>query len=259
MHTFSFTRPPFQQLARYALLGLTCVMLQAAPKEPKPKTSRADGSLAILMTGNARFVGDRARHPDQSEARRKEVAGKQEPFAIVLTCADSRLSPEIYFDQGLGDLFVIRNAGNVVDGHVLGSMEYAVDHLNVPLILVIGHERCGAVSAAVAGGHAPGHISEIVESIAPAVAATRDQEGDAVDNAVITHAQMTAGLVKRSGPILAAAVKAGQLKVVAARYDLDSGRVIILPDLPQTETAPTTAESPAATHHPVAPGAAHAH
>ena len=247
MTVFSFNRKPVRNLAPWVLLSLASLMAQAAPKAPNPTISRAEGSLAILMSGNARFVSGRASHPDQSEERRTEVARKQEPFAIVLTCADSRLSPEIFFDQGLGDLFVIRNAGNVIDGHVLGSMEYAVDHLHVPLIIVLGHERCGAVSAAVAGGHAPGHISEIVESIAPAVTATRDQEGDAVDNAVIANAQMTAALVKRSDPILAAAVKAGELKVVAGRYDLDSGRVTILPDLPQSDTVPA-APAPAHSH-----------
>ena len=247
------TRP--LRVALMALLCLTQLSLNAGPKGQTPKNSRAEGSLELLMAGNSRFEGGRARHPDQSVARRKEIAGKQEPFAIRLTCADSRLPPEIYFDQGLGDLFVIRNAGNVLDDHVIGSMEYAVAHLQVPLIMVIGHERCGAVSAAVAGGHAPGHIAEIVASIAPAVKATAEQEGDTVNNTVIAHAQMTAATLRNCGPIIAAAVKAGKVKVVAARYDLDSGRVEILPELAPAQAAHSANEAPA---HP-AHGAAHAH
>jgi len=243
---------------RVALMALLCIPqlhLFAGTPEPTSKNSRAEGSLELLMAGNSRFEGDRARHPDQTLSRRKEIAGKQEPFAIVLTCADSRLSPEIYFDQGLGDLFVIRNAGNVLDDHVIGSMEYAVDHLNVPLIMVIGHERCGAVSAAVAGGHAPGHIAEIVASITPAVKATSEQDGDKVNNAVIAHAQMTAAALRTCGPIIAEAVKTGKVKVVAARYDLDSGRVEILPELAPSQAEHSAEEAPA---HP-AHGAAHAH
>ena len=124
-------------------------------------------------------------------------------------------------DQGLGDLIVIRNAGNVLDDHVIGSVEYAVDHLNVPLIMVIGHERCGAVSAAVAGDPLPGHISEILTSINPAVLASAELDGDKVNNTVIAHAQMTAATLRKCGPLLAEAVHTGQVKVVAARYDLD--------------------------------------
>jgi len=246
-------RPHPCRLALLALLCLPQLYLSAGPNAPKPKTSRAEGSLELLMAGNSRFEGGRARHPDQSVERRKEIAGKQEPFAIVLTCADSRLPPEIYFDQGLGDLFVIRNAGNVLDDHVIGSMEYAVGHLNVPLIMVIGHERCGAVSAAVGGGHAPGHIAQIVASITPAVNATAEQDGDKVNNAVIAHAQMTAAALRTCGPIIAEAVKAGKVKVVAARYDLDSGRVELLPERASANEA--AAAKPAAPAH----GAAHAH
>lgn len=241
------------RLALLALLCLPLLHLSAGPNASKPKNSRAEGSLELLMAGNSRFEGGRARHPDQSVARRKEIAGKQEPFAIVLTCADSRLPPEIYFDQGLGDLFVIRNAGNVLDDHVIGSMEYAVDHLNVPLIMVIGHERCGAVSAAVAGGHAPGHIAQIVASITPAVNATAEQDGDKVNNTVIAHAQMTAAALRTCGPIIAEAVKTGKVKVVAARYDLDTGRVELLPELASANEAAEA--KPAAPAH----GAAHAH
>lgn len=182
------------------------------------------------MAGNVRFAEGKPLHPDQAEARRAEVAKGQHPVAVVLTCADSRVSPEIYFDRGLGDLFVIRNAGHVLNAHVLGSIEYAVAHLDAPLLFVVGHERCGAVSAAVGGGAVEGHVWDIVQSIQPAVQAARDLPGDAVDNAVRHHSRLTAQALCTSDPIIAAAVKAGRLTVKAARYDLDTGRVELLPE-----------------------------
>jgi carbonic anhydrase len=179
----------------------------------------------LLQAGNERFVAGKLTHPDQTVARRTDVAQGQHPFALVLTCADSRVSPELYFDQGLGDLFVVRNAGNVLDDHVIGSIEYAIAHLGVNLIVVIGHTKCGAVSAAVAGGHAPGHIGSLIEAIEPAVHACEGQPGDKVDNAVGANARLVAEGLRASGPILNEAVKRGTLRVVAAKYNLATGRV----------------------------------
>ena len=187
-----------------------------------------DEALQKLLAGNQRYVTNGVLHPDQSPERRTELAKAQAPFAIILTCADSRVSPEIVFDQGLGDLFVLRNAGNVLDDHTIGSMEYAVEHLHTPLIVVMGHEKCGAVSAAVAGGEAPGHLQSVVDALEPAVEQTKGQAGDPVDNAVRANAQRMAGILTHVEPILSEAIKAGKLKVVAARYDLDSGQVEIL-------------------------------
>jgi carbonic anhydrase len=138
------------------------------------------------------------------------------------------VGPEVVFDQGLGDLFVVRNAGNVLDDHTIGSIEYAVEHLHAPLIVVLGHSKCGAVSAAIAGGHAPGHIASVVEAIEPAVEETKNQPGDKVDNTVQANARRVAAVLNRVEPILSEAVKDGKLKVVAARYDLDTGRVELL-------------------------------
>ena len=199
----------------------------AAPALPQPAKA-----LQMLMEGNQRFVSEKMTHPDQTAARREAVAKGQAPFAIILTCSDSRVAPELYFDQGLGDLFVIRDAGNVINPHVLGSMEYAVEHLHAPLIVVVGHERCGAVAAAVAGGHAEGNVGAIVESIAPAVEAAKGQKGDKVDNTVTTHAQMTAASLAVESKVLAKAIEDGRLLVYSGRYDLDSGRVEFLPELP---------------------------
>ena len=139
---------------RFALCLAIAAPLAAAG-EPAAAIS-ADDALAQLVEGNRRFVSGEVARPHQSAARRAELAKGQAPVAIVLTCSDSRVAPELYFDQGLGDLFVIRNAGNVLDDHVLGSIEYAVEHLHVPLLIVIGHEKCGAVSAAVGGGERRG-------------------------------------------------------------------------------------------------------
>jgi len=188
-----------------------------------------DAALARLVEGNKRFVAGNVTHPDQSVDRRTEVAKGQHPYAIILTCADSRLSPEILFDEGIGDLFVIRNAGNLLDDHVLGSIEYAVEHLHATLVVVLGHTKCGAVSAAVAGGEAPGHIKSIVDSLEPAVAMAKKKPGDAVDNAVRIAARLSAAALAQAEPIIAEAAKAGKIKIAAARYDITTGQVDFLP------------------------------
>jgi carbonic anhydrase len=180
------------------------------------------------MEGNDRFVAGQSIHPDQTNERRLALAGGQSPFAIVLTCSDSRVAPELFFDQGLGDLFVIRNAGNVLDDHVIGSMEYAVEHLHVPLIIVVGHEKCGAVTAAVAGGEVPGHLHSVTDDIAPAVEQSKNLPGDKVDNAVRANAQRAAEILTHVEPVLKAAVGRTNLLILAARYDLDTGKIEIL-------------------------------
>ena len=194
----------------------------------KESNLTADQALQRLVAGNERYVAGAATHPDQTAQRRAELAKGQFPFAIVLTCSDSRVVPELFLDQGLGDLFVIRNAGNILDDHVIGSMEYAVEHLNVPLVLVVGHEKCGAVSAAVAGGEAPGHIRSVVEALEPAVEQARNLPGDKVDNAVRANAARAAEILTRVQPILKEAASSGKLMVVPARYDLATGRLEIL-------------------------------
>lgn len=209
---------------RWAWAGLAMTALLAHGTEKQ--TSAAD-PLLLLAKGNERFVTGEVIHPHQSGARRSELAAGQKPFAIVLTCADSRVAPEIYFDQGLGDIFVLRNAGNIVDNHILGSIEYAVEHLHASLVVVVGHSKCGAVAATVAGGHAPGHIGSIVESIAPSLDATKGAS-DAVDAVVRANAQRMAAEIASTGPILSEAVKEGHVRVVAARYDLATGKVEFL-------------------------------
>ncbi len=187
-----------------------------------------DAARSRLIAGNARYVAGKALRVDHS-VRREAVAPAQMPFAIVLGCSDSRVPPEILFDQGLGDIFTVRIAGNIADDLTLGSMEYAVEHFATPLIVVLGHERCGAISAAVAavasGTMPPPHIASLVAALQPAVAASKDMPGDAVENAITTHVRQTVAALKASGPVLADAVEHGRLEIVGAEYHLQSGRV----------------------------------
>jgi carbonic anhydrase len=181
-----------------------------------------------LIAGNKRYAEGNPTHPNQSASRRREMAKGQNPRAAVLACADSRVSPEIVFDQGLGDLFVVRVAGNVANEHILGSLEYAVEHLGTQLIVVLGHNRCGAVGAACAGGEAPGHIGSLVDALAPAVAKIRASEAGRADLVAKENVRMTVKSLQSCGPILAELVRQGKLEVAGAFYDLDTGAVEIV-------------------------------
>ncbi len=188
-----------------------------------------EGARQKLADGNKRYVDAKLSHPDQTAERRTEVAKGQHPFAAIVSCSDSRVPPEVIFDQGLGDLFVIRLAGNILDDAALGSLEYAVEHLGVKHIMVLGHERCGAVDATVKGGEVPGHIGSLVKAIQPAVDKVRNQPGDLLDNAVRANVTMVVQQLKSSGPILEELTKKGELTIDGARYDLDDGEVVVLP------------------------------
>lgn len=185
-----------------------------------------DSALAELKDGNLRYkTGNSVAYT--SMAREKAAtAQKQKPFAIILCCSDSRVPPEEIFDQGIGDIFVVRTAGEVVDDIGMGSIEYAVEHLGTRLVVVLGHERCGAVTAAVAGGHAPGHIASILEEIQPAVEAVKDKTGDKIENAIHSNIDLIVKAIQTSEPILKEFVEKGELKVVGAYYDLDEGSVV---------------------------------
>ena len=191
----------------------------------------ADQAIQSLKDGNARFVAGKARHPDQSLARVKELSGGQTPFATILGCSDSRVPPELLFDQGFGDLFIVRVAGNVADPIDLGSVEYAAEHLGVPAIVVLGHHKCGAVKAAAEaaekGVAVPGNIGAIVSEIAPAVDAARKAPGKEglVNDAVHLNAKRTAAALVERSPIVKELVEHGRLKIVTAVYDLDTGTI----------------------------------
>ena len=187
-----------------------------------------DAALKKLLDGNKRFVQHKPEYPDQSQARLQEVATAQHPFATILSCADSRVPAEIIFDQGIGDLFDIRIAGNIVTPETLGSIEYSAVLLETPLIMVLGHERCGAVTAAVKGDLLPGKIGTFVKAIEPAMAKVKDKAGDPVENAVVANVQFQVEELKQASALLAQRMQEGKLKIVGSRYDLDTGEVTIV-------------------------------
>ncbi|PYE56483.1 carbonic anhydrase [Deinococcus yavapaiensis] len=192
----------------------------------------ADLALRRLLAGNHRYVSGNRAHPHQSERWRHDVAGGQSPFAVVLACADSRVAPELLFDQGLGDLFVLRVAGNILDDLLLGSVEFAVRQFDVPLVLVLGHDRCGAVSAtldAVTTGTVPtDHVRAIVAALEPAVQEAMRLGGDVVDHAVRANVRHVVRQLETAEPLLVERVREGRLAIVGGRYDMESGTVEVI-------------------------------
>jgi carbonic anhydrase len=184
------------------------------------------------MDGNKKFVSGSVTQPDLSDARRKELTGGQRPVAIVVTCSDSRVAPEHIFNQGLGDIFVIRVAGNVLDPVALGSIEYAAEHLHTPLLVLMGHEKCGAVTAAVeAKGKPEGNIGAIVAKILPAVRKAKLQGGgedEIVAKAIKMNVFQSYEDMLKNSPVLKHMIAKGELKVVESLYHLGTGEVEIL-------------------------------
>lgn len=189
------------------------------------KDSRINDALQTLLDGNKRFAAMKQTHPNQDRARRDEVKAGQRPFAVIVGCSDSRIPPEILFDQGIGDLFIIRLAGNIVDDIALGSIEYAVDHLGTPLVVVLGHSKCGAVTATAQGGEAHGHIGSIASAILPALDNVRAQPGDLIDNAIRENAKLVTATIASSKPMLEKMVNEGKIAVIPLYYDIDTGLV----------------------------------
>lgn len=185
----------------------------------------AEKALELLKAGNERFAADAMTHPNLSEERRGEVITGQQPFAVVLTCSDSRTPPEIIFDRGIGDLFVVRTAGNVTGEVSIGSIELAVEEFGVQLVMVLGHQNCGAVKLAIEQGDASGHIETIVNRIRPAVLLAQSQPGDLLENATKANVKLTVDHLKSLGPVLSRHVDEGKLKIVGGYYRLDNGKV----------------------------------
>ena len=177
--------------------------------------TQSDKALDLLQSGNARFVSGAMTPKDDYAILREKLSAGQHPFAVVLCCSDSRVAPEIIFDQKLGDLFVIRNAGNIVDEEVLGSIEYAVEHLETPLVVVMGHASCGAVTATCQGGDLPGHIANLVKRIKPSI-----ETNCCIDDNAKRHARKMAQLIEEDEIVHHVGAK-----VVVAFYDLQSGKV----------------------------------
>ena len=183
-------------------------------------------SLNRLKEGNSRFVADKLDGKLQDSSRRDSIVGGQAPYAIILGCADSRVVPELAFDTGLGELFVVRVAGNVANSSSIASIEYAVAHLGSKLIVVLGHQSCGAVTAAVAGGDNGYNLNQLLSHITPAIAASK--VGAAVNDVTKKNAELTVGELKNRSEIIGNAIDKGEVKVVHAYYNLDSGKVDFL-------------------------------
>jgi carbonic anhydrase len=188
-------------------------------------------ALKLLKDGNERYLNAKPQYPHQTRERRALTAGQgQHPFAAVLSCADSRAPVELLFDQGIGDLFVVRVAGNVAATDEIGSLEYAVDHLGTPLVVVLGHSQCGAVTAVVKNEKVPANVAAMVKPIAPAVAKARADNPGAGAEALVNAAikanvwQALEDLLQKS-PVIKGQVKAGKVKVLGALYELDTGQV----------------------------------
>jgi carbonic anhydrase len=218
-------------------IAVVAPLRAADDAKAKPATDRhPDAILKQLIEGNARFASGAAHSPRRNPEDFRAVAEGQSPLAVIVACADSRVSPELLFDMGVGDLFVIRVAGNVVDGAgvtVKGSIEYGIAELHAPLVVVLGHTSCGAVKAAVQHieqkDSLPGAINGLVELIKPAVLKVQDEKGDIYDN--VTRENVRIGVDKLKGlqPILAPRVADGSVKVVGGVYDLRTGKVEMLP------------------------------
>lgn len=190
----------------------------------------AEEAVKRLLEGNRRYIAGKNSANHRTAKRRAEVAKGQHPFAVIVGCSDSRVPPEILFDQGIGDLFVVRSAGNVVDDVAIGSIEYAVEHLGVQLVMVLGHERCGAVDATLKGGAVGGKLKAVVDAIKPAVekAKAKGQTSHGCDllcSSVKGNARMVAEVLRKSSPVLTEPIENGMLRVVGAYYELDSGAV----------------------------------
>lgn len=185
--------------------------------------------LRLLKEGNARFSEDRMEHARRDAKIREKLTAGQSPFAAILTCADSRVSPDLVFDKGLGDLFVIRNAGNVAGPTTIASIEFAVSQLGVGLVVVMGHDQCGAVQAAIDGVDL-GHIDAVIGKISPAVERAKALAGDLLENAVRLNAQQVAGQLRQTDPIIKPACNEGKLQIFSAVYSLETGQVQFFDD-----------------------------
>ena len=233
--TQNLTRRNFVLNASSALALPTLTGLHAFAA-PTPKTAPPpDQVLKLMLEGNRHFASGASTHPRRTPADFKPLAAGQSPVACIVACADSRVTPEILFDLGIGELFVVRVAGNYVDGAgptVKGSIEYAVAELGVSLIMVLGHSQCGAIKAAIQHLHdndsLPGAINDLVNAIKPAVTASENLPGDKLENAIRANVSRGVNRLNTLGPIVAPAVASGKIKVVGGVYDLATGKVVMV-------------------------------
>jgi carbonic anhydrase len=225
-------------MSRRLVLGAGAAALAAAPlvgaaqAQPARAVDTPDAALTRLVEGNARYVAGKMNERDFSSGRAARAQG-QAPFAAILGCADSRVAPELAFDQGPGELFVVRVAGNFVTPDGLGSLEFGAAVLGTKLIMVLGHTSCGAVDSTVAalqkGNDLPGHIGDLVRAMKPGVESALKQSGaDLNQRAVVANVRYNVQRLQEAKPILADMVAAGKLRVVGAFYDLPTGKVVMV-------------------------------
>lgn len=186
---------------------------------------------ASLRDGNHRFVDCEMRHPSQNTQRREQLVAAQHPKAVLFGCSDSRVAAEIIFDQGLGDLFVIRTAGHIIDTAVLGSIEYAVHVLDTPLIVVLGHDSCGAVKATVdalaTGEIPPGFLRDVVEKVSPSILNGRREGLSSIDDFEARHVLETGELLQQRSKMISERIDSGELAIVGVTYKLSDGRAYL--------------------------------
>ncbi len=211
----------------WLLIGISSCQQVDQPIELSIKNEQP---LERLMNGNIRFANAKSIHPDESIEQLKSVVQEQHPFAIVVSCSDSRVSPEILFDQGIGDLFTIRTAGNIIGNVELGSIEYAVEHLHVKLIMIMGHESCGAVEAFVKGGEAPGHIKDIIDSLKQEteIKEIPFKDPNRIEDCVTANVLHGIKEIKMQSSIISEKIAKKELTIVGAKYDLHHFNVKII-------------------------------
>jgi carbonic anhydrase len=232
-----------QKILSLFLMGLTFIIMSCSTFTKKENVSESDENkiydrtndvkvpdfaIQILKEGNIRFVNNQVLTDNIGKEKRSVLKEKgQKPFAVILTCSDSRVPPELIFDQGLGDLFVVRVAGNIIDSVVMGSIEYGAEHLHTSLIVVLGHEKCGAVKATVEGGEAPGSIPAICERIVPIVTKVKKtvhEEEQIVEKVIEGNVEAGVAILEKN-KLLEHLTESGKLKIIGAIYHLESGEV----------------------------------
>ena len=211
-------------------VSATSFCQQAHGNNHDETTITGDSVLNWLKSGNKDFVLGKFNVHGVDSSLRIQISGEQHPKAVILTCSDSRVPPELIFDKGLGDLFVIRVAGNISDDAVVGSIEYAVEHLHTPLVVVMGHKNCGAIGAAVAdlqnpGNKMDGHLRTLTDKIEQAVTTVNIQDSDLTQKALLSNIIFTSNSLRQSRPVLYEAVQQGKVKIIGAVYDVTSGKV----------------------------------
>jgi carbonic anhydrase len=214
----------FRSITTHVSIPILLILSAFTGLRAQEATPTPDKALDSLKEGNARFVADKPSARDTGDKKRRELAKGQHPFAIVLTCADSRVAPELIFDQGLGDLFVLRVAGNIADPALLGSMEFAVTQLKSPLIIVLGHEECGAVKAAISGQKLEGNLGKLIDMVQPGKDLPKDEK-QALGAGIANNVRAQAGLLTSKSDVLKDFASSKRIRIATGVYSLETGKV----------------------------------